>query len=161
MIKLVLFDLDGVITDSKFYVCHQTGHTHRTYNCKDAYGIKLLRDAGLPTGIVTANKKSDVESMIHINKRIDYFLTGTYDKLPEVESLLKRLGLEWSDIAYIGDDTPDIPVLEKVSFSFCPSDAINDVKNVAKYHCKNKGGDGAVREMCEWILENNVDQITC
>lgn len=153
-IKFVVFDFDGVFTDSKFYF--NKLDVTKTYNCKDAASLLMLKESNIKTGIITADKILSIEYAPHIFNRLTEYSIG--EDLPKLEILsrwLEKYDLSYSDVAYIGDDSPDIEILKKVFFSACPSDAINDVKNICDYVCLNKGGDGAVREFVEKVIEKN------
>ena len=149
-IKFVVFDLDGVFTDGKIYIMEKTHF--KCYNGKDTYGLKLLRENNIKTGLITAHDSEVLQNMEHIIDRMDYVSAGKYKKLYVLQEWLQKNNISLNETAYIGDDLPDLPVLEKVGFSACPSNAIDIIKNNVDYICNNKGGDGAVREFCEFIL---------
>lgn len=150
-IKFVVFDLDGVFTDGKIYATRDG--QMKCYNGKDTYGIKLIRDKNVKTGLITAHNFDGLDMMNHIVDRMDYVCKGKYNKIDVLDDWLKKLGLTYNDVAYIGDDIPDIPVMSVVKFSACPNNAVNSVKEVSKYICRDKGGDGAVREFCEYLID--------
>jgi 3-deoxy-D-manno-octulosonate 8-phosphate phosphatase (KDO 8-P phosphatase) len=152
-IKLVLFDLDGVFTDGKIYVSDNNQQI-KCYNGKDTYGLSLLKNKNIKTGLITAHDTIIVDNMEHIVSRMDFISKGSYNKLDVFEKWKNELNLNYNEIAYIGDDLPDIDILNKVKVSACPNDAIQDVKNIVYYICKNNGGDGAVREFCNYIINN-------
>ena len=154
-IKLVVFDFDGVFTDGKTYVS-ENNILNKCYNCKDSYGLKLLNNLNIKTGIITADSSDILDNCIHIFSRLDFIKKGKYDKLPIIDEWINELKINYNNVAYIGDDLPDLPVLEKVGFSACPCDAIIEIKNTVDYVCKNKGGDGAVREFCDYIINNLI-----
>ena len=155
MIKLIIFDFDGVFSNSKFYF-DNSNNIKKTYNAKDAYSLKILKKYNIKCGIITTDKIISIKNAPHIFDRLDKVSLGS-DK-PKLEILdiwLDEYGFSYQDVAYIGDDLPDIPVLKKVGFSACPNDAVEEVKEVSQYICKNKGGDGAVREFVDLIIKNN------
>ncbi len=152
-IKFVVFDLDGVFTDGKIYV--SSTDTFKCYNGKDSYALKLLNNKNILTGLITAHDTNLLKKMEHIYPRMNYVSAGNYDKLTVLDNWLAELKLSYEQVAYIGDDIPDIAIIEKVGFSACPADAVEEVKKVVKYVCKNKSGDGAVREFVSIILEAN------
>lgn len=155
-IKFVIFDFDGVFTDGKIYVS-ENNILNKCYNCKDSYGLKLLNNLNIKTGIITADSTNILEKCIHIVSRIDYIKKSKYDKLPTLNEWIKELNIKYENVAYIGDDLSDIPILEKVGFSGCPSDSIKKVKSISNYICENEGGDGAVREFIDKIIELNSE----
>ena len=150
-IKLVIFDLDGVFTNSKIYISEKNDK-FKTYNGKDSYGLKLLNNNNIFTGLITADDTPLVHNMKHIIERMNYISIGNYNKLEVLNKWLNELNLEYINIAYIGDDIPDLDIINKVIFSACPNDAVDIIKNNVSYVCKNKGGDGCVREFIEYIL---------
>jgi 3-deoxy-D-manno-octulosonate 8-phosphate phosphatase (KDO 8-P phosphatase) len=149
-IKLAVFDIDGVFTDGKIYV--SKNDSYKCYNGKDTYGLALLRKRGIKIGIITAHDTPIIDNMEHIIKRTDLISKGSYNKLTVLNEWCRQLNITYDEISYIGDDIPDIPILEKVALSGCPNDAISDVKHICKHVCKHNGGNGAVREFCELIL---------
>jgi YrbI family 3-deoxy-D-manno-octulosonate 8-phosphate phosphatase len=154
-IKLVAFDLDGVFTDGKIDV-NENGVITKRYNGKDSYGLKLLNDKNIKTVLITAHDSDTTRNMNHIISRMDKVIIGKYDKLTEMDKIVKEFELDYSEIAYIGDDLPDVDILKRVGLSGCPSNAVDDVKNICNFKCKNIGGDGAVREFIDYILKNSV-----
>jgi YrbI family 3-deoxy-D-manno-octulosonate 8-phosphate phosphatase len=158
MIKLIIFDFDGVFSNSKFYF-DNSNNIKKTYNAKDAYSLKILKKYNIKCGIITNDKIISIKNAPHIFDRLDKVSLGS-DK-PKLEILdiwLNEYGFSYQDVAYIGDDLPDIPVLKKVGFSACPKDAVEKVKEVSQYVCKNKGGDGAVREFVDLIIKKNISE---
>lgn len=153
-IKFVVFDLDGVFTDGKIYAS-ESGQM-KCYNGKDTYGLKLLKNKNIKLGLITAHDFSGLSSMCHIVDRMDYISKGKYDKLVVLKKWLTELNIDLNNVAYIGDDLPDIPILKSVKFSACPSNAVHQVIKSVDYVCKNKSGDGAVREFCEIILSSYI-----
>lgn len=154
-IKLVIFDLDGVFTDSKIYIDEKNNLT-KCYNGKDSYALKLLIKRNIKTALITAHMTDCVKYMSHIVERMDYFVMGKYNKVSELYNLQEKFKLNLNEIAYIGDDLPDLECMKLVGFSACPIDAVNDVKNYVNYVCTKKGGDGAVREFVEYLINNNL-----
>ena len=155
MIKLIVFDFDGVFSNSKFYF-DNSNNIKKTYNAKDAYSLKILKKYNIKCGIITNDKIISIKNAPHIFDRLDKVSIGSdKPKLEILDTWLDEYAFSYPDVAYIGDDLPDIPVLKKVGFSACPNDAVEDVKQVSQYICKNKGGDGAVREFVDLIIKNN------
>ena len=158
MIKFVVFDFDGVFTDGKFYF-DNSNNMKKCYNAKDTYSLKILKEYDIKCGIITNDKVISIEHAPHIFDRLDKVSLGSDEpKLDILDIWLKEYGYSYKEVAYIGDDLPDIPVLEKVGFSGCPNDAVDDVKKVSQYICKNKGGEGAVREFVDLIIKNNISE---
>ena len=158
MIKLIVFDFDGVFSNSKFYF-DNSNNIKKTYNTKDAYSLKIIKQYNIKCGIITNDKIISIRHAPHIFNRLDKVSLGSNKpKLEILDTWLYEYGFSYQDVAYIGDDLPDIPVLKKVGFSACPNDAVEEVKEVSEYICKNKGGDGAVREFVDLIIKNNISE---
>ena len=156
MIKLIVFDFDGVFTDGKFYF-DNNDNIKKCYNGKDAYSLKIIKKYDIKCGIITNDKVISIKHAPHIFDRLDKVSLGSdKPKLEILDTWLDEYSLTYQEVAYIGDDLPDIPVLEKVGFSGCPHDAVEEVKKVSHYNCKNRGGDGAVREFVDLIIKKNI-----
>jgi 3-deoxy-D-manno-octulosonate cytidylyltransferase len=150
-IKLAIFDYDGVFTDGKIYV-DENGIKTKCYNGKDSFGLKLLKEKGIKTALITADDSDCVRKATHVISRMDMTSIGKYEKLEVLNNWIKELNISYEEISYIGDDLFDIPVLEKVGLSGCPSDAIDEVKAVCTIICKKGAGKGCVREFINSIL---------
>ena len=159
MIKLVIFDFDGVFTDGKFHFNNNNTFVSKCYNAKDSYALKILNKNNIKRGIITNDKIVSIKHAAHIFDRLDKVSLGSdKPKLEILDSWLDEYGFSYQEVAYIGDDLEDIHVLKKVGFSACPNDAIKEVKEISQYICKNKGGDGAVREFVDLIIKNNLSE---
>ena len=155
MIKFIVFDFDGVFSDSKFYF-DKFNNITKTYNAKDAYALKILKEYNIKCGIITNDKIISIKHAPHIFDRLDKVSLGSdKPKLDILNEWLYEYGFTYQNVAYIGDDLPDIPILKKVGFSACPNDAVDEVKKNSQYICKNKGGDCVVREFVDLIIQNN------
>lgn len=153
-IRLVVLDVDGVLTDSKI-VYNSEGEEIKAFNIKDGLGISLGVRSGLQFGIITARESAMV------NRRakelgIAHVIQNTRTKLPALEALMAELGLESEQVAYVGDDLPDLPCLERVGLSACPADAAREVKARARLVSNYPAGQGAVREIIEFILDSRA-----
>lgn len=153
MIKLVAFDVDGVLTDGSLTFDEQ-GHEYKTFNAKDGQGIVNLNNAGIITAIITARNNGTVEHRAK-NLNIKELHQGSKNKIATLSELMKKYNLSFDEIAYMGDDLPDICILEKVGLKGCPSDAVDEVKEIANFVSSKNGGRGAVREFCDYILKGN------
>ena len=151
MIKLVAFDVDGVLTDGSLTFDEQ-GHEYKTFNSKDGQGIVNLNNAGIITAIITARNNGTVEHRAK-NLNIKELHQGSKNKIATLVGLMKKYDLSFDEIAYMGDDLPDICVLEKVGLKGCPLDAVDEVKAIANFVSTKNGGHGAVREFCDYILK--------
>jgi 3-deoxy-D-manno-octulosonate 8-phosphate phosphatase (KDO 8-P phosphatase) len=151
-IKLLLLDVDGVMTDGGIYYSN-SGDEMKKFNIQDGYGIVKLQRTGIKVGIITGRiskivaRRAEELGIKEVYQNLD-------NKLEVYESIKKKLNLSDAEIAYIGDDEFDIPVLERVGFSAAPINAVAQVKKKIEYTCKHGGGEGAVREVIDMILES-------
>lgn len=149
-IRLLLLDVDGVMTDGRIiYDSH--GAETKAFNVKDGHGIKLLQRAGVRVGIVTG-RQSEVVDMRARELGIDIVYQGAKDKLVSFQEILANLNIAEEEVAYMGDDFPDLPVLRRVGWGAAPADAMDEIKSVVHYVTSRSGGDGAVREICDLLL---------
>lgn len=154
MIKLVAFDVDGVLTDGSL-TFDENGHEYKTFNAKDGQGIVNLHKAGIITAIITARNNGTVEHRAK-NLNITELHQGAKNKIETLENIMKKYNINFDEIAYMGDDLPDICILEKVHLKGCPNDAVDEVKKVANFIASKNGGRGAVREFCDYILKKGI-----
>ena len=150
-IKLLLMDVDGVLTDGRFYYTDD-GREFKAFDVKDGFAIRLAGLAGLKFGIITGKMSPIVERRAK-ELRIDEIHQGYFDKLDVYRDIIDRLKLFDMEVAYIGDDLFDLGVMKKVGFSACPADAVDEVREAADYTATRDGGRGAVREVIEMILK--------
>ena len=150
-IKLVAFDVDGVMTDGSLTFA-ENGMEIKTYNAKDGMGINMLNKAGIITAIITARVNETVRIRAKVLDIKELF-EGQKNKIEALEELCKKYNLSKDEIAYMGDDLPDLCVLEQVGLSACPNDAVWEVKEECKFISSYQGGRGAVRELCDFILK--------
>lgn len=150
-IKLFLTDCDGCLTDGGMYYSEQ-GDELKKFNTRDGMGFKLLRERGILTGIVTS-ENVDLNRRRAEKLKIDIFEAGCDDKLAVVMNLCKNMGIKLENVCYIGDDINDIKLVEKVGLGCSPCDAVPQVISKAKYVTKAKGGEGAIREVVDYILQ--------
>lgn len=149
-IKLVITDVDGVLTDSGMYYS-ESGEELKKFNTRDGKAFELLRNAGIKTGIITSESTAIVEWRAR-KMKIDYLEQGATSKLPALERVIAAAGIKIEEVAYIGDDLGDLPVMERVGISACPADAVNAVSHVAHFRCGSCGGRGCLREFVECLF---------
>ncbi len=149
-IKLLLLDVDGVMTDGRI-IFDSNGVESKFFNVKDGHGIKMLQRAGVEVGIVSG-RKSQVVANRASELGIALVYQGSLDKLTPYLDILEKTGLADEQIAYMGDDIIDLPVMRRVGFSAAPADALEYVTQHAHFVTRNRGGWGAVREVCDLIL---------
>ncbi|GAB4335122.1 MAG: HAD hydrolase family protein [Calditrichia bacterium] len=151
-IKLFITDIDGVLTDGGMYISENDDEIKK-FNTRDGKGIELLIENGIKVAFITSeNRKLNIKRAKKL--RVNYLYQGVDNKVDVIEKIKKQLKVKDDEIAYIGDDLNDLEVLKKVGFSACPSDANDKVKSIVKYVCKQKGGKGCVREVCDLIIED-------
>lgn len=150
-IKLVLTDLDGCLTDGGMYYTSD-GQLMKKFNVKDGMGNRLLREAGIKTGIITTDS-SDIVKARGEKLKVDFIANEIWDKHDTAGEICKEINIDIKEAAYLGDDVNDIELLKIVGFSACPADAIQEVKNLVDLVLDSKGGEGAFRELADRILE--------
>lgn len=152
-IKLVAFDVDGVLTSGEIFYT-DNGVEVKAFNCKDGQGMNMLVHSGFLTAIITARTSAIIERRAKDLNVTDVY-QGAKNKLVSIGELLEKYDLTYDQIAYVGDDFPDICILDKVGLACCPSDAVDEVKNVCHYISDKKGGHGAVRDVCDILLKSS------
>ena len=150
-IKLLVMDVDGVLTDGKIVVDAQ-GKELKFFDVQDGFGLVLLRQAGIKTAILSARSSSAVTARAE-DLKIDKICQDAYPKTNAYESLIKELGCADEQVCFIGDDLPDLPVLKRVGLAVAVPNAMDELKKIAHYVTTRRGGAGAVREVIELILK--------
>lgn len=149
-IRVVFFDIDGVLTDGGVFFT-EAGETIKRFNTLDGHGLKLLMRAGI-TPVVITGRDSKPLRMRLAALGIEHAYYGIEDKRPAAEASLTALGLNWSQAAAMGDDWPDLPVLTRSAFACAPPGAHAEVLAVVQHVTRAPGGAGAVRELCDLLL---------
>jgi 3-deoxy-D-manno-octulosonate 8-phosphate phosphatase (KDO 8-P phosphatase) len=149
-LKLILSDVDGVMTDGTIFIM-PGGDEARVFNVRDGYGVILAHAAGLETGIITGRASTSVTERAKA-LGMSVVKQGSLDKIRLFEEILAEKGLAPHEVAYIGDDYPDLPILRQVGLSAAPADAPMALREAAFMIMQNPGGRGAVREFIEAIL---------
>jgi 3-deoxy-D-manno-octulosonate 8-phosphate phosphatase (KDO 8-P phosphatase) len=150
-IKAVVCDVDGVLTDGRI-IYDSDGRELKNFNVQDGLGLSALRKMGLKLAIISSRESKVVEPRAK-ELKIDFTYVGVEPKMKAYDDLLKKLKMKDEDVCFIGDDLADLRVMERVGFAVAPSNAVQDIKNVADYVTKKSGGKGAVRETAELILK--------
>lgn len=150
-IRLLLLDVDGVMTDGGI-IYDENGVETKVFNVKDGHGIKMLQRYGIEVGIITG-RTSRVVDIRAKELEIELLYQGALKKIDCYNDIKQKTGLSDSQIAYMGDDVIDVPVMRRVIFSATPSDALIEVQNIAHYVSPLAGGRGAVRDVCDLILK--------
>jgi 3-deoxy-D-manno-octulosonate 8-phosphate phosphatase (KDO 8-P phosphatase) len=149
-IQLLLLDVDGVMTDGSI-IFDANGLETKCFNVKDGHGIKMLQRHGIQVGIITG-RTSVVVDIRARELSIDLVYQGALKKLESYDDVKRKTGLDDGQIAYMGDDVIDVPVMRRAGFAAAPPDALPEVLAVADYVTSRAGGRGAVREVCDLIL---------
>jgi len=149
-IKLLLMDCDGVLTDGRVWLWPE-GDEQKAFHTRDGQGISLFHHAGLRTGIISGRESSAVARRAR-ELKMEFVRQDATDKVPALEAILAEAQLELADCAYIGDDVGDIPVLRRVGLAIAVADAVEETKQASHFVTGQKGGCGAVREVCDLIL---------
>ena len=153
MIKLVLLDVDGTLTDGGIYRGNN-GEELKRFNVKDGYAIVNAQKLGIEFGIITGRKSELVEIRAK-ELKIKYLYQGISEKTVILEEIMKKDSLSKEEIAYMGDDLNDLLIMKQVGSSGTPKDAVDEVIQVADFVSKKNGGSGAVREFIEHILKKD------
>lgn len=149
-IRLAIFDVDGVMTDGRLFYSHN-GIEYKAFHVHDGQGLKYLQKSGVEVAIITACTSQLVAKRMQ-DLGIKHIYQGTLEKLPAFEDLKNKLNLTDEQIAYTGDDLPDLPIIHRVGLGIFVSNAPKILHSYASYVTKAKGGKGAVREVCEIIM---------
>lgn len=150
MIALVIFDVDGVLTDGRIYLT-ETGNELKIFHTQDGVGLKALRQAGIEVAIISGRYSKQTEQRMQ-ELDITHVYQGQADKQAAFNELVKQFALTPEQVAYVGDDLPDLTIMQQVGFPIAVANAVPAVKAVAKFITERKGGDGAAREACDAIL---------
>jgi 3-deoxy-D-manno-octulosonate 8-phosphate phosphatase (KDO 8-P phosphatase) len=151
-IKLLAMDVDGVLTDGSI-ILHHDGTESKCFNMLDGHGIRMWQRAGRKTAFISG-RITEATAQRAKQLEVSYVFQDCHEKLPVFEKLLEQTGLDASEVAYIGDDLMDIPLLRRVGFSAAVANAVDEVKQNAVYVTRRSGGSGAVREVIEHLLRN-------
>ncbi|MGQ9819488.1 MAG: KdsC family phosphatase [Candidatus Kapaibacteriales bacterium] len=150
-IKLLAMDVDGTLTNGQVYYS-RNGEELKAFSIRDGLGLEILQNNGISTCIITS-EASQIISARATRLKIKHVILASKNKKRDLLNLAEEVGIKIDEFAFIGDDLNDISAIEVVGFSACPSNAIKYVREKVDYICKNEGGNGAVREVVELILE--------
>jgi 3-deoxy-D-manno-octulosonate 8-phosphate phosphatase (KDO 8-P phosphatase) len=152
-IKLVLFDVDGVLTDGRLYLDNR-GEEYKAFNSRDGHGLKMLMRNGVEVGIITG-RQSDIVAHRTRELGIKHVRQGAADKLPVYETMVRELGLNHEQVAFVGDDVVDLPIMLRVGLAVCPRDGHFLVQRHSHWVSRNDGGRGCARDVCELLMLAN------
>ncbi len=150
-IKLLIFDVDGVLTDGRL-IFGDDGLEYKAFHSRDGHGMKMLQSSGVTVGIITGRTSKVVEHRM-ANLGITHIYQGKAEKLPAFEELINELGLQPEQVAYMGDDVVDLPIMLRVGLAVATNDAHSLVSKHAHWQAPHNGGQGAARDLCELIME--------
>ncbi|MDM8544876.1 3-deoxy-manno-octulosonate-8-phosphatase KdsC [Candidatus Venteria ishoeyi] len=150
-IRLVLFDVDGVLTDGTLFV-GDNGEEYKAFYARDGLGMVMLQRSGIDVGIITARTSNVVKFRME-SLKIKYVRQGQIEKLPAFEQICQEAGLAAEQVAYVGDDVIDLPVMQKVGLAIAVADAHPLVLGQAHWVTEKNGGHGAARDVCELIMQ--------
>ncbi len=151
---MLVLDVDGVLTDCRLWM-DSNGDWKRFYSIRDGVGIKRLIESGYKLAVITGTKAEDIRQRVK-NLGIQFFYEGATDKIPSFLELQKQSGIQAEEMAYLGDDIYDIPLIQAVAFGAAVPEAVEEVIEVAQYITKRPGGNGAVREVCDLIYKHGA-----
>lgn len=149
-VRLVVFDIDGVFTDGRFYLSND-GIESKAFCTQDGYGVRQLLDAGIAVAVISGRKSAAVDQRMR-ELGVVHVVQGCTDKIGAFDELTAALGIVDADCIYVGDDQPDLPLLQKVGFSVAVANAVASVRDRCEYTTRASGGFGAVREVCDLVL---------
>ncbi|WP_455209302.1 KdsC family phosphatase [Kaarinaea lacus] len=150
-IKLVIFDVDGVLTDGSLFY-GDDGQEYKAFNSRDGHGMKMLQETGVQIGIITG-RTSEVVLHRMQNLQVQHIYQGRLEKLPAFEELISKLGVAPADVAYVGDDVVDLPIMIRVGLAITVPGAHDLAKQHAHWITSKPAGAGAARDICEMIMK--------
>ncbi len=150
-IKLLLLDVDGVLTDGTL-VYTGSNEESKSFHTQDGFGIRLLQQVGIEVGVITARRSEPVKRRAE-ELKMSYIYQGIPDKITAFNEIVKSSGLKPFEIAYMGDDWLDLTILQRVGLAVAPANGVQEVKEIAHYITVLPGGHGAVRDCCNFILQ--------
>lgn len=163
MVKVIVFDVDGTLTDGKLYI-GPSGESFKAFDVKDGYGIHdLMPKFGIIPVIITARTSSIIEKRCE-ELGIRYLFQGCKEKGEMLIEILGNWGMKadqhgkYCEVACMGDDLPDLPLMEQCSVTGCPADAVKEIKEKVMFVSEKNGGAGAARDFIEWIIKTNLEE---
>lgn len=152
-IKAFIFDVDGVFTDGGI-LCMPDGDLLRTHNAKDGYAVRSAVEAGYIVGIISGGRSQTIAfRMTQLGAKPEDVYIGKHHKISCLQEIMERYSLNSDQIVYMGDDIPDIAPMRAVGLPCCPSDAVQEVKEISLFISEKKGGDGCVRDIIEQVMK--------
>lgn len=149
-IRLVTFDVDGVLTDGRFYLSND-GVESKAFSTQDGFGIRQLISAGIEVAVISGRSSAAVDQRM-AELGVPHVIQGCRDKIAAFDELTARLGISAAECVFVGDDIPDLPLLHKVGYSIAVANAVNTVRERCDFTTRAHGGFGAVREVCDLVI---------
>jgi len=149
-LKAAIFDVDGVLTDGRLFI-GENGESFKAFSALDGHGLKLLAKGGITPLVITGRDSPAVRRRV-ADLALPHAVYGAQNKLAAASALLHRLALDWSDVAVMGDDWPDLPLMTRAAFACAPANAHAEVRAIAHHVTAASGGAGAARECCDLLL---------
>lgn len=151
-LKLLILDVDGVLTDGRLFFDDQ-GKEYKCFHARDGHGIKLLRQSGVEVAAISGRRSNSVAIRMK-NLGVEYVYQGHEDKVAAFNEIIQALSIKPEQVAHVGDDLIDLPIMTRVGLSIAVSDANFAVKEYADWCTETPGGLGAVREICDFIMQS-------
>lgn len=151
-IRLLIIDVDGVMTDGGLFFDNR-GEEYKRFNSLDGHGLRMALECGVEIAVITGRQSNIVDHRMS-ELGVSRVYQGSRDKLPSFEKLLRDTGLETGQVAYVGDDLPDLPIMRRVGFAIAVQNAHGFVKQHSDWVTSARGGCGAVREVTDFILQS-------
>ena len=151
-LKLLILDVDGVLTDGRLFFDHN-GEEYKCFHARDGHGIKLLRQTGVEVAVISGRKSNSVTLRMK-SLGVEHVYQGHENKIAALAEIMQKTALKPEQVAHIGDDLLDLPVMTRVGLSIAVNDANEAVKEYADWCTKTAGGQGAVREVCDFIMQS-------
>jgi len=149
-IRLLAFDVDGVFTDGRFYLSND-GVESKAFNNQDGFGIRQLVKAGIIVAVISGRRSQAVEKRMQ-ELGVQHIIQGCKDKVGALDAIIRDSDIALAECAYVGDDIPDLPLLDHVGVSFAVANAVDSLRDYCDFTTTSMGGFGAVREICEMVL---------
>lgn len=150
-LKLLILDVDGVLTDGRLFF-DKNGDEYKCFHARDGHGIKLLRQAGVEVAVISGRKSQSVALRMK-SLGVEYVYQGHENKIAAFEEIIQSMGIKPDQAAHMGDDLLDLPIMVCVGLSIAVNDANQSVKDYADWCTETSGGMGAVREVCDFIMQ--------
>jgi 3-deoxy-D-manno-octulosonate 8-phosphate phosphatase (KDO 8-P phosphatase) len=148
-VKLLILDVDGVFTNGQVWLTG-SGDEYKVFHTQDGYGIKHIQRNGIKVAVISGRNSPSCELRMK-ELSVEHVHQGTHDKVPVFEALLEKLGLSEEQCGYVGDDIPDMPIMQRVGLAVAVANATKPVKDIADWITTIEGGHGAVREVCDLL----------